>query len=81
LWDDTTEKVRKIISDIDPRYEITNIIRSHRAGKPDEKAAAVVKHRQIIVRLSDPDDFANFFGSVTFFRRFGNPGNSNKAAA
>jgi hypothetical protein len=23
---DTTEKVRKIISDIDPRYEITNII-------------------------------------------------------
>jgi seryl-tRNA synthetase len=29
---DTTEKVRKIISDIDPRYEITNIIRSHRGG-------------------------------------------------
>ena len=29
---DTTEKVRKIISDIDPRYEITNIIRSHRVG-------------------------------------------------
>jgi hypothetical protein len=51
---DTTEKVRKIISDIDPSYEITNIIRSHRVGKPDEKAAAVVKHRQIIVRLSDP---------------------------
>jgi hypothetical protein len=35
---DTTEKVRKIISDIDPSYEITNIIRSHRVGKPDEKA-------------------------------------------
>jgi hypothetical protein len=51
---DTTEKVRKIISDIDPRYEITNIIRSHRVGKPDEQAAAVVKHRQIIVRLTDP---------------------------
>jgi isoprenylcysteine carboxyl methyltransferase (ICMT) family protein YpbQ len=31
---DTTEKVRKIISDIDPSYEITNIIRSHRVGKP-----------------------------------------------
>jgi hypothetical protein len=40
--------------DIDPRYEITNIIRSHRVGKPDEQAVAVVKHRQIIVRLSDP---------------------------
>jgi hypothetical protein len=26
-------------------------------------------------------DFANFFGSVTFFRRFRKPGNSNKAAA
>jgi seryl-tRNA synthetase len=51
---DTTEKVRKIISDINPRYEITNIIRSHRVGKPDEQAAAVVKHRQISVRLLDP---------------------------
>lgn len=51
---DTTENVRKIISDIDPRYEITDIIRSHRVGKPNEQAAAVVKHRQIIVRLSDP---------------------------
>jgi hypothetical protein len=48
---DTTQKVRKMISDIDPRYEITNIIRSHRVGKPDEQAAAVVKHRQISVRL------------------------------
>jgi hypothetical protein len=48
---DTTEKVRKMTSDIDPRYEITNIICSHRVGKPDEQAAAVVKHRQIIVRL------------------------------
>jgi hypothetical protein len=47
---DTTEKVRKIISDIDPSYEITNIIRSHRV----EQAAAVVKHSKIIVRLSDP---------------------------
>ena len=51
---DTTEKVRKIISDIDPSYEITNIIRSHRVGKPDEQVAAVAKDRQIIVRLSDP---------------------------
>jgi hypothetical protein len=51
---DTTEQVRKIISDIDPMYEITNIIRSYRVGKPDEQAAAVVKHRQTIVRLSDP---------------------------
>jgi hypothetical protein len=42
----TTEKVRKIISD--------NIIRSHRVGKPDEQAAAVVKDRQIFVGLSDP---------------------------
>jgi hypothetical protein len=41
----------EIIFDIDPSYEITNIIRSHRVGKPDEKAAAEVKHRQIIVRL------------------------------
>ena len=34
---DSTEKVRKIISDIDLSYEITNIIRSHRVGKPDEQ--------------------------------------------
>ena len=51
---DTTEKVRKSIFDIDPSYEIIDIIRSHRVGKPNEQAAAVVKHRQIIVRLSDP---------------------------
>jgi hypothetical protein len=57
---DTTENVRKIISDIDPSYEITNIICSHRVGKPDEKAAAVVKHRQIIVRLSDPGEIVYF---------------------
>jgi hypothetical protein len=37
-----------------PSYEITNIIRSHRVGKPDEQVAAVAKDRQIIVRLSDP---------------------------
>jgi hypothetical protein len=45
--------LEQIVSDIDPSYEITKIIRSHRVGKPDEQAAAVVKHRQIIVCLSD----------------------------
>ncbi|CAC5426687.1 unnamed protein product [Mytilus coruscus] len=51
----TTEVVRKIISDIDPEFKGVDILRSHRVGKlsnPDDNS--VPKHRQIIVRLSEP---------------------------
>ncbi|CAG2190402.1 unnamed protein product [Mytilus edulis] len=51
----TTEVVRKIISDIDPEFKGVDILRSHRVGKlsdPDDNSDP--KHRQIIVRLSEP---------------------------
>lgn len=52
---DTTDLVRKIISDIDPKYREEDVIRSHRVGKlrPSVNGDRS-KPRQIIVRLSEP---------------------------
>jgi len=47
---DTTETVCKLISDIDPAYKPTDVLRSHRVGKISQPG----RTRQIIVRLADP---------------------------
>jgi hypothetical protein len=47
---DTTDLVRKIISDIDPNYREEDVNRSHRPSVNGDRS----KPRQIIVRLSDP---------------------------
>jgi hypothetical protein len=51
---DTTDLVRKMISDIDPNYREEDVIRSHRVGKlrPSVNGDRS-KPRQIIVRLSE----------------------------
>ena len=52
---DTTDLVRKIISDIDPNYREEDVIISHRVGKlrPSVNGDRS-KPRQIIARLSEP---------------------------
>jgi hypothetical protein len=51
---DTTETVRNLISEIDPEYKSTDVIRSHRVGKISLPGSFNSKTRQIIVRLADP---------------------------
>jgi hypothetical protein len=51
---DTTETVRTLISEIDPEYKPTDVIRSHRVGKISQPGSFNSKTRQIIVRLADP---------------------------
>ena len=51
---DTTETVRNLISEIDPEYKPTDVIRSHRVGKISPPGSFNSKTRQIIVRLADP---------------------------
>ena len=51
---DTTETVRNLISEIDPEYKPTDVIRSHRVGKISLPGSFNSKTRQIIVRLADP---------------------------
>ena len=52
--DDTTENVRNLISEVDPEYKPTDVIRSHRVGKISQPGSVNSKTRQIIVRLADP---------------------------
>ena len=51
---DTTETVRNLISEIDPEYKPTDVIRSNRVGKISLPGSLNSKTRQIIVRLADP---------------------------
>ena len=51
---DTTETVRNLISEIDPEYKSTDVIRSHRVGTISLPGSFNSKTRQIIVRLADP---------------------------
>ena len=50
---DTTETVRNLISEIDPEYKPTDVIRSHRVGKISPPGSFNSNTRQIIVRLAD----------------------------
>jgi hypothetical protein len=49
---DTTETVRNLISEIDPEYKPTDVIRSHKVGKISQPGSFNRKTRQIIVRLA-----------------------------
>jgi hypothetical protein len=51
---DTTETVRNFISETDPEYKPTDVIRSHRVGKISQPGSFNSKTRQLIVRLADP---------------------------
>ena len=51
---DTTETVCKLISEIDPEYKPTVVIRSHKVGKISQPGSFNRKTRQIIVRLAVP---------------------------
>jgi hypothetical protein len=51
---DTTETVHNLISETDPEYKPTDVIRSHRVGKTSQPGSFNSKTRQIIVRLADP---------------------------
>jgi hypothetical protein len=51
---DTTETVHNLISEIDPEYKPTDVIRSHRVGKISPPGSFNSKTRQISVRLADP---------------------------
>jgi hypothetical protein len=47
-------KLRNLISEIDPEYKPTDVIRSHRVGKISPPGSFNSKTRQIIVHLADP---------------------------
>jgi hypothetical protein len=51
---DTTETVCKLISEIEPEYKPTDVIRSHKVGKISQPGSFNRKTRQIIVRLAVP---------------------------
>ena len=51
---DTTKTVRNLISEIDPEYKPTDVIRSNRVGKISLPGSLNSKTRQIIVRLAVP---------------------------
>jgi len=51
---DTTETIKNMISKIDPHFRDTDVLRSHRVGKPRDRQNLLQKNRQIIVRLVDP---------------------------
>jgi hypothetical protein len=51
---DTTETVCKLISEIDPEYKPTDVIRSHKVGKISQPGSFNRKTRHISVRLAVP---------------------------
>jgi hypothetical protein len=72
---DSTEKVRKIISDIDLSYEITNIIRSHRVGNVSNFLNVLIRDSELLWDRKISDIEVHFWIilahiNFVFFRTF-----------